>query len=162
VAHNTITMASDGRWALNIQNGGTGTSVVNNILHNNHAFRGSIDISADSLPGFSSNHNVVMERFTIDDGSVQNLAQWQQRTGQDRDSLVATPAALFVNPTSNDYQLLSNSPARDNGVIRNDVREDRVGTPRPMGPTSDIGAYEFRSTTDLTPPLVPTNLRILN
>ena len=60
IAHNTITMASDARWALNIQNGSTGTSVVNNILHNNHAFRGSIDISADSLPGFSSNHNVVM------------------------------------------------------------------------------------------------------
>lgn len=162
IAHNTITMASDGRWTLNIQNGSTGTSVVNNILHNNHSFRGSINISADSLPAFSSNHNVVMERFTIDDGSVQNLAQWQQQTGQDRDSIVATPAALFVKPTGNDYQLLSNSPARDTGVIRNDVREDHAGTPRPLGPTSDIGAYEFRNTTDITRPLAPTNLRIIS
>ena len=71
VAHNTITMASDGRWALNIQNGSAGTSVVNTILHNNHSSRGSIDISADSLPGFTSNHNIVRERFTIDDGSVE-------------------------------------------------------------------------------------------
>jgi hypothetical protein len=162
VAHNTITMASDGRWALNIQNGSAGTSVVNNILHNNHSSRGSIDISADSLPGFTSNHNIVMERFTIDDGSVRNLAQWQQQTSQDRDSVVATPAALFVNPTSNDYQLLSNSPARDTGMTRSDVREDRAGTPRPIGPTSDIGAYEFRSTTDITPPLAPANLRIVS
>jgi hypothetical protein len=161
VAHNTITMASDGRWALNIQNGSTGTSVVNNILHNNHSFRGSIDISADSLAGFNSNHNVVMERFTVDDGAVQTLAQWQQQTGQEQGSVVAMPVVLFVNPTSNDYQLLSNSPARDTGVIRNDVREDRVGTPRPIGPTSDIGAYEFRSMTDITPPLAPTNLRIV-
>jgi len=110
IAHNTITMASDGRWALNIQSGSTGTSVVNNILHNNHSFRGSIDISADSLSGFSSNYNVVMDRFTIEDGPVQNLAQWRQQTGQDRNSGVATPTALFVNPTGNDYQLLSNSP----------------------------------------------------
>ena len=103
-----------------------------------------------------------MERFTIDDGSVQNLAQWQQQTSQDRDSVVATPAALFVNPTSNNYQLLSNSPARDTGMIRNDVREDRAGTPRPIGLTSDIGAYEFRSTTDITPPLAPADLRIVS
>jgi Right handed beta helix region len=162
IAHNTITMASDARWALNIQNGSTGTTVVNNILHNNHSFRGSIDISADSLPGLSSNRNVVMERFTVDDGSVQNLAQWQQQTGQDRDSVVATPAALFVDPTGNDYQLSSNSPARDTGMIRADVPEDRVGTPRPLGPTSDIGAYEFGSRTDMTPPLAPVNLRIVS
>lgn len=75
--------------------------------------------------------------------------------------MVATPAALFVNPTSNDYQLLSNSPARDRGVIRNDVREDRAGIPRPIGPTSDIGAYEFRTTTDIIPPPAPTDLRIV-
>ena len=75
--------------------------------------------------------------------------------------MVATPAALFVNPTGNDYQLSSNSPARDTGMIRADVREDRVGTPRPLGPTSDIGAYEFGSRTDITPPLAPVNLRIV-
>lgn len=162
VAHNTIIMASDGRWALNIQNGSTGASVVNNILLNNHSTHGSIDISADSLPGFSSNHNVVMERLTTDDGSVQNLTQWQQRTGQDRDSVVATPVAIFVNSTGDDYQLLPNSPARDTGVIRNDVREDRAGSPRPLGPSSDIGAYEFKSTTDIIPPLTPTSLRIVS
>ncbi|MEP6957678.1 MAG: right-handed parallel beta-helix repeat-containing protein [Nitrospirota bacterium] len=162
IAHNTISMASDGRWALNIQNGSTGTSVVNNILHNNHSFRGSIDISADSLSNFSSNYNVVMDRFIVDNGPVQNLAQWRQQTGQDRNSVVATPTALFVNPAGNDYQLLSNSPARDKGVVRNDVREDRIGTLRPVGPTSDIGAYEFRSTAGTTPPPTPTNLRIVH
>lgn len=54
--------------------------------------------------------NVVMDRFTIEDGPVQNLAQWRQQTGQDRNSGVATPTAPFVSPTGNDYQLLSNSP----------------------------------------------------
>ncbi|HEY7533079.1 MAG TPA: right-handed parallel beta-helix repeat-containing protein, partial [Nitrospiraceae bacterium] len=60
VAHNTIVMASDARWALNIQNGSSGTTVVNNILYNQHATRGSIDISSDSLAGMVSNNNVVM------------------------------------------------------------------------------------------------------
>ena len=162
IAHNTISMPSDGRWALNIQNGSTGTSVVNNILHNNHSFRGSIDISADSLSNFSSDYNVVMERFIVDNGPVQNLAQWRQQTGQDRNSVVAIPTTLFVNAAGHDYQLLSNSPARDKGVVRNDVREDRIGTLRPVGPTSDIGAYEFRSTAGTTPPPTPTNLRIVH
>jgi hypothetical protein len=161
VAHNTIIMATDGRWALNIQNGSTGNTVINNIFYNSHAFRGSIDISGDSLSNFTSNFNVVMERFTTDGGTVLNLAQWRQNTGQDLNSVVALPSALFVSATNNDYHLTANSPARDAGVIRADVTADRDGTVRPLGPTSDIGAYEFRSTTDTTPPLAPQGFRLL-
>jgi hypothetical protein len=161
VAHNTIIMAADGRWALNIQNGSTGNTVIDNIFYNNHAFRGSIDISADSLTNFTSNFNVVMERFTTDGGTVLNLGQWRQNTGQDLNSVVALPSALFVSVTNNDYHLTANSPARDAGVIRADVPADRDGTTRPLGPTSDIGAYEFRSTTDTTPPLAPQGFRLL-
>ncbi len=63
--------ASDGRWALNIQNGSTGNTVRNNIFYNLHASRGSIDICADSLAGFVSDYNVVMDRFTTDGGSTR-------------------------------------------------------------------------------------------
>ncbi|THJ19694.1 MAG: hypothetical protein CAF45_015645, partial [Nitrospira sp. CG24E] len=144
VAHNTIIMAADGRWALNIQNGSTGNTVVDNILYNNHTFRGSIDISTDSLANFTSNFNVVMERFTTDGGTVLNLAQWKQSTGQDLNSVVALPAALFVSATSTDYHLTATSPARDAGIVLANVPTDREGIVRPVGPTSDIGAYEFR------------------
>jgi len=161
VVHNTIIMAADGRWALNIQDGSTGNTVVDNILYNNHTFRGSIDISADSLANFTSNFNVLMERFTTDGGTLLNLAQWKQNTGQDQNSVVASPSALFVNAASNDYHLPSTSPARDAGVIRADVLTDREGTTRPMGPTSDIGAYEFLNTIDTTPPLAPRGFRLL-
>jgi hypothetical protein len=161
VAHNTIVMASDARWALNIQNGSSGTTVVNNILYNQHATRGSIDISSDSLAGMVSNNNVVMERFSIDGGAVQNLTQWRTRTGQDQRSIVSALALLFVNQTNNDYHLIPSAPARDTGITRAEVREDRDNLPRPMGPTSDIGAYEFKTTGDSTPPSPPTNLRIL-
>jgi hypothetical protein len=161
VAHNTILMAADGRWALNIQNGSTSNRVANNVLYNHHAFRGSIDISADSLTGFTSDYNVVMERFTADGGTVMNLAQWRQNTGQDQHSLVAVPTALFVNEAGNDYHVTANSPARDAGIVLTEVSADRDGTVRPMGPTSDIGAYEFRSTTDSTPPIAPRRFRLL-
>lgn len=161
VAHNTILMASDGRWALNIQNGSTGNQVRNNVLYTTHSFRGSIDISLDSLNGFSSDYNVVMERFTTDGGTVLSLAQWRQRTGQDLHSLTALPQALFVNVTGNDYHLTAGSPARDTGVVLVDVKMDRDGISRPIGTRSDIGAYEYRGSLDTTPPLPPQGLRIV-
>jgi hypothetical protein len=71
ILHNTIVQASDGRWALNIQNASTGNVVRNNIFYNLHASRGSIDIFPDSLPGFVSDSNVVMDRFSTDGGSTR-------------------------------------------------------------------------------------------
>src|SRR5262249_34422797 len=103
IVNNTDLVASDGRWALLIQNGSTGNYVSNNILYNYQAARGSVNISTDSLTGFQSDYNAVMSRFTTNDGtSVLTLAQWQSTTGQDAHSVVATPTQLFVNATSND------------------------------------------------------------
>jgi parallel beta-helix repeat protein len=160
IVNNTILMASDGRWALNIQNASTGNTVVNNILYTQHAFRGSIDISADSLSGLLSDYNVVMDRFTVDDSAVETLAQWGHSSGQDRHSLIAVPAALFLNAAGNDYHLAATSPARDAGITRAEVPNDRDGVRRPVGSAYDIGAYEFRPS-DSTPPAAPQNLRIM-
>jgi hypothetical protein len=144
VLHNTIVMASDARWAINIQNASTANVVRNNILYNQHSFRGSIAISADSLPGFVSDTNVVMDRFSTDGGDSRvTLAAWRSATGQDTHSIIATPAALFVDFAGNDYHLSSTSPARDAGATLSNVTEDREGAPRPQGPASDIGAFEF-------------------
>src|SRR5690606_31121337 len=68
VLNNTVLVASDGRWALNIQDGSSGNIVRNNIFWNAHGSRGSTDISSDSLPGFDSDHNVVMDRLTTNGG----------------------------------------------------------------------------------------------
>src|SRR4029079_15618611 len=117
VVNNTVIVAADGRWALNIQSRRTGNTVRNNILYSGHSFRGSIDISADSLAGFTSDYNVVMNRFTTDGGnSGQALAQWQASSGQGSHSLVATPTQLFVNPAAFDFHLSSTSPAVDAGT----------------------------------------------
>ena len=143
VANNTIVQASDGRWALNINSGSTNNTVVNNILYTNHFFRGSITISPDSLPGFTSDYNVVMDRFTTDDGnSVKTLNQWQAETGQDLHSIIATPSELFDDVAANDYHLSASSPALDRGTSLRAPARDFEGTARPQGSGYDIGADE--------------------
>ena len=149
VAHNTILQASNARWALNIKDASTGNTVRNNILYNAHQFRGVITLTADSLPGFTSDYNVVMDRFSADDGdTIVSLAEWRTNTGQDLHSIIAVPANLFVDVPANDYRLKSTSPARNAGVTLAQVTTDRNGIPRPAGPAVDIGAYEFPEWTD--------------
>jgi Ca2+-binding RTX toxin-like protein len=151
IANNTVLVASDGRWAINVTNGATGTTLVNNILYNYGSYRGSVSVSADSLSGLKSDYNAVMDRFTSDDGNtVQTLAQWQTATGQDAHSIIATPSQLFVNVSTNDYHLSSTSPAIDKGTSTNAPTYDLEGHARPAGNGYDIGAYESSSTT--TPP----------
>jgi len=148
ILNNTIVMASDARWAINIQNASTGNVVRNNILFNQHPFRGSIAISADSLPGFVSDTNAIMDRFSMDGGDTRvTLAAWRSASGQDSHSIVATPAMLFANFAGNDYHLSATSLARDAGGSIANVTDDLEGAPRPQGSAFDIGAYEFPAST---------------
>lgn len=148
VANNTVVQPSDGRWALNIQDDSSGNVLFNNILLNFHSFRGSIDISAASLPGLVSNRNIVMDRFMIG-GASATLAGWRAATGQDADS-VALPAsawpALFVDLAGDDYRLPPGSIARDAGIPalggRAAPRTDAADERRPQGRAYDIGAHE--------------------
>ncbi|QDU91116.1 hypothetical protein Pla175_45340 [Pirellulimonas nuda] len=144
VANNTILQASDARWALNLQDGATNTTVANNILLSEHPFRGAIDASPDSLAGLSSDHNVVLDRFTTDGGdSVRTLAQWRTLTGGDSHSFVSTAADLFVDPAAGDYRLKAASPARDAGWNAQAPATDLRGALRDTGAAADIGAYEW-------------------
>jgi hypothetical protein len=165
VVNNTIRMASDGRWAVNIKNGSTGNTVSNNILLHDGP-RGAINTVPDSLSGFVSDHNAVTDRFSKDDGeSFLTLAQWRSATGQDENSFVADPAALFANAAANDYHLSSTSPAIDAGSSPNAPGVDIEGNARPYGSAYDIGAYEFGSASppapDTTPPSI-SNVRVSN
>jgi parallel beta-helix repeat protein len=143
IYNNTVLVASDGRWALNIRDGSTGNTVRNNIFYNFHRFRGSMHVATDSLAGFSSDHNALMDRFTVDDGDTRlTLAKWRKRTGQDLSSFLATPEDLFVDPEAEDYHHRRGSPALDSGETLAEVLTDLEGTPRPIGPAHDIGTYE--------------------
>jgi hypothetical protein len=141
VVNNTIVNADDGRWCVNIQDGSTGNTVRNNILYNFHSFRGAIAIDAASRPGFVSDYNSVMDRFSTDGGdSVIGLAAWQA-LGYDAHSFVATPADHFLVPGS-DFHLLATSPAVDTGTSAGAPAFDLEAAPRPVGAAVDRGAYE--------------------
>lgn len=141
VVNNTVINANDARWCLNISDGSTGNTVRNNIFYNYHSFRGAITIDSTSLPGFSSDYNAVISRFSDDGGSsVMSLAAWQA-LGYDQNSFVATPAALFIAATT-DFHLSPTSPALDAGTASNAPASDLEGNPRPVGDGYDIGAYE--------------------
>ncbi|MFO0591972.1 MAG: right-handed parallel beta-helix repeat-containing protein [Polyangiaceae bacterium] len=147
VVNNTIIVASDGRWALNIQQDSTGNHVYNNILLNLHPSRGAVDIAPEALPGFVSDHNLVIDRFTTDGGdTILTLAEWQSATGQDMASQLAAP--LFLDEKNNDYHLTAQSPAVDNGTSTEAPSTDADGVSRPQGAAFDIGAYEFCSLGD--------------
>jgi hypothetical protein len=144
ILNNTVIVASNGRWALNIQDGARNTTLSNNILYNLGSYRGVLDISQDSLPGLASDYNTVMNRFTTNDGdTILTLAQWRQQTRLDAHSFVATPAQLFVDASHNDYRLSPSSLAINRGATLAEVTTDIVGVMRPQGPAYDIGAYEF-------------------
>lgn len=56
--------------------------------------------------------------------------------------MLATVEDLFADPVADDYHLKPGSPALDAGETLDDVPADLEGTPRPVGPAFDIGAYE--------------------
>ena len=88
----------------------------------------------------------AIEDICTHDGgdSVMTLAEWQQATGLDMHSFVATPDALFTDAGNGDYSLSATSPALDSGETRDDVPTDIAGVARPQGGGFDVGAYERR------------------
>ena len=152
VAHNTIVQAADGRWALNIRDGSTGTRILNNILLTLHTWRGAISVTADSRTGLTSDANAVTPRFTLNDGaSTVDLAGWRQATGQDQHSFATTPAAVFVDPADGDYHVLAGAPVVDAGVTVAGVTTDFEGHARPAGLAPDVGADESGTPGDPPP-----------
>ena len=133
VYHNTIVVAADGRWAINIPNNGcTGNQLIANILYSNHSYRGAINIVDGARSGFASNYNVLEGVFSTNGGdSILTFTQWKT-LGYDANSKVSTPTALFVNPSS-DFHLKSGSPAINIGTTLASVKTDfdgRVTTAR--------------------------------
>jgi len=153
VFNNTIVNASDARWCVNITDDCTGNMVLNNILINQHAFRGSIVIEESALTGFQSDHNLVVGRLSPDgDATILDLGAWQA-LGYDANSQIAgAQGSLFVSPGSDLHALNSVSQQVDAGTntVDNVVLEDLDGTPRPLGNGFDIGCYEYVGNTGIT------------
>jgi hypothetical protein len=147
VINNTVVVADDGRWALNVMNDSSGTTVYNNVFLNLHPSRGAISLCGPGCEAdLVSDHNVVSDRFTRDDSTVIDLAAWQAATGQDENSVVSDPAAVFVDAAGADYHLTANGPAIDAGTTMSAPAVDLEGDARPAGTGIDIGAYEHCGT----------------
>jgi hypothetical protein len=102
VFNNTIVMAANARFVVNIPDDGlvappVGNVVENNILYTPDSFHGSLLVAGASVSGFFSDYNVMVNHVSDDGGNTSiSLATWQG-LGYDRHSVVSTPAALFVN-----------------------------------------------------------------
>jgi hypothetical protein len=146
VINNTIIMASDGGWAINITDGSTNAKVFNNILFTNQSYRGGLDCGENSLQGLQSDYNITIDRFTTNGGdNILSLAEWKILTSQDGHSALSTPNDIFVNAAANDYSLKKDCLAIDKGTNNNAPSVDIAGYIRPAGIGYDIGAYEFGS-----------------
>lgn len=141
LVNNTVRMASDARWAVNIQDGSSGNVLRNNVLLHASPSRGAIDACASCTTGMISDHNAVVGRFLVG-GQAVDLAGWRAQTGKDAASFVATAAQLFTNPVTGDLTLREGSPAIDQGVADGAPPADVLGTLRPQAGAIDIGAYE--------------------
>jgi parallel beta-helix repeat protein len=148
VCGNTFVMAADARWVVNVSSYNPAVpfprdnTIVDNILFTPRLARGSISIYGVAEVPLVSDHNVVVDRFSADDeGTIISLAQWQS-LGHDVNSLVLTPAELFVDPAGGDYRLLPGSPAVDAGLDIAALFDDLDGNARPSGASTDIGCHE--------------------
>lgn len=145
IVHNTIINASNARWCILVVNGATGAQVYNNILINQHPWRGSIAVDPDAVPGFDSDYNIVVNSLSNQgDGETMTLVEWQA-FGYDTHSMLADPLVeIFINPANSDYHLLNDAQAVNTGnsAYSYGITDDLEGTPRPQGVQVDMGAYE--------------------
>ena len=163
IVNNTIdsgtSTGTDG--AIRILDSSTGNTILNNILQDGSTI--AYRIAADSISGTVSNHNIVPSGAQVqsdDTGAEEPFSQWQSSTGQDQNSLTATPAQLFVNPSANNYQELSTSPSIGAGTSTDAPSTDILGNPRPSSNGYDIGCYEYETSTSA--PTVAETARATN
>lgn len=151
VFNNTIIVPSDGRWGILVKNGSNvDTEIYNNIILNEHAWRGCIVV--EDTTQFRSDYNLLNDKMSnTDDGSSIPLASWQALGLDVHSPLAGALASIFADPANQDYHLLDSSAAVNAGtdLVSSIVMSDLDNVPRPSGGAFDIGAYEFQSSTSI-------------
>lgn len=144
IYHNTIVQASTGRWAILIVDGAANATIKNNIVINQHTFRGSINVDPASRSGLVSDYNILTNRFTLDDNTNIDSTAWKN-LGYDTHSFYSPViAGLFKNYGTGDLSLLANSKAINFGTagLTPAINIDINGVTRPLGAAPDAGAFE--------------------
>lgn len=142
IVNNTLLAPSNGGWALKLSEDLGGHTIFNNILLSDSS-SGSISVANTN---FVSNNNALVGRLSFNgETTVIDLAAWIA-AGYDATSFTTTSANLFVNASSDNYQLKSGAPAINSGrAALNSVSApatDILDATRPQGGAYDLGAYE--------------------
>ena len=152
IYNNTIIVPTDGRWGILVKSGANvNTEIYNNIIINQHAWRGCIAV--EDTAQFTSDYNILNDKMSnVGDGSAISLSAWQA-LGFDGNSLLANAlTSIFLNPSSNDFKLAVGSQAIDAGtnLVSAIVTIDIDKNTRPSGVNYDMGAYEKMLVTNTT------------
>jgi len=144
IVNNSIYMSSDAHLAVYIANESINNQVLNNIIFSKNKNHAGLHCELNSLTGFQSDYNIVTDKFTTDGGNnILSLNDWRKKTGQDENSRLSSPNAIFQSPGSDNYRLIKGCHAIDNGTSNNAPTKDIEGYTRAKGSNIDIGAYEY-------------------
>ena len=145
IFNNTIIVPEDGRWGILLKDGANvGTIIYNNIIINQHAWRGCIAL--ENTVGFSSDFNILNDKMSDDgDGSTISLTEWQAIGFDENSELADDLSLIFVAADLDNFRLIEDSQCIDVGttLVADVVVNDLDNNPRPIGPAFDIGCYEY-------------------
>jgi len=141
IIHNTIAMPSSGRWCVLFKNESSNNVFKNNICENKHSFRGSINIDETSKNGFISDHNLLTNRFTFDDGeTVVKYDHWLNSINQDKNSHIINKSTQLFRMDTLKPTLKKPNSVKNKGVYMSNYDLDYYGKARKKSP--DIGAIQ--------------------
>lgn len=120
---------------------GSGNKIWNNTIYNNSSY--GVQINAAQSAAEIRNNIVFSNGTGIQDGGVNTTQS---------NNITSDP--MFTNAAGGDFTLTSGSIARDTGTTISAFSTDYLQVTRPVGSAWDVGAYEFVSGADTTPPTV--------
>jgi len=129
-AYNNVVWDNEG--GIQVENG----SPVNTTVYNNTIYHNA---SSGMYVGSDSSNAIIQNNLLYANGTPE-IHNSGEGTVLDHNLMGTDPK--FVNATSGDFRLQSNSPAIDAGIAVSSVTTDIAGTLRPQGGGDDIGAFE--------------------
>jgi hypothetical protein len=133
IANNTFASHNPGQSGqIMLWNSHNGLTIRNNIFYN--APNEAITTYTANVSGCQIDSNLISGSAGVYSGSGCTVGA--NKTGVD---------PMFVNAQAHDFELQAGSPAINTGASIAGVDTDILGTFRPQGGATDIGAYEYAS-----------------